>query len=406
MQEAAVIETNYWRVSVPPTPRRRRKVCVPTVHPIGDQRVLRTSQAAIDAGYDVHFIWLGGEPGRSTHSDRITETRLAAAKSFGDRLRQIVIVTKEAWVADADIWHIHDFYMLPSAYIWCAVKKRAAIYDVHEYYPEYYSERLPVPVWLRACVARSIIWMERKASARLGAVNAVSENLSARLRGDRVHAISTPNFPAQQNFRGVARPLTPNLLTRVIHTGMLTKEYGSELLIDLARELIKRAPQCELLVIRRFPSRVAEVEFDQAFASRNAPSNLRMLDPMPIHRLTDLLSTCGIGLSALQNVGQLAFGVPTKLYEYAVGGLAIVSSNLPASRDFCERNAVAFLAHPDEPSSFANQIVRILGEADLVCGDVNAMTPVAREALSWERHCGQRVSELLEIIESSHGARA
>src|SRR4051812_18507520 len=119
MQTAAVVETKYWRIRVPCGSRLNRAICVPTVHPIGDQRVLRTTQAAVDAGYDVHIIWLGGDPGDSAHGDRIVETRLPAARSFLDRLRKLVSVTRMAWTSDAQMWHIHDFYMLVPAYIWC-----------------------------------------------------------------------------------------------------------------------------------------------------------------------------------------------------------------------------------------------------------------------------------------------
>jgi glycosyltransferase involved in cell wall biosynthesis len=398
-QAVEYIETPYWRMSSPTTVPNHRKICVPTIHPVGDQRILRCAQVALDAGYDIHYVWLSDTPGTAAPHPQVAETRLKPGQSRAPRISQFLHVVKTAWAVDADLWHIHDFYMLLPAFVWCVVKNKRAVYDVHEYYPEYYSARLRGPTWIKKPAARAIAWTEQRLARCLGGANTVSEALENRLRGRGVEAISTPNFPAMQNYQDAARRLVPKLLTRVVHTGMLTREYGADILLEIARQLRHTAPDVEIIVFLRFPSKRLESAFHEAVDSCGKPANMQLMRPMPVHSLANFLSTCGIGLSVLQDQGQTPLAVPTKLYEYTAAALAIVSSDLPASRKFCEENSVAKLVAPAEPQEYCQAIVDLVEQADIVCDEVNRLAKQARASLSWEATCAPRLASLLRAID-------
>ncbi|WP_158554026.1 glycosyltransferase family 4 protein [Micromonospora deserti] len=395
-----MIVTEHWRLRVPTAPRVGRTVCVPTVHPTGDRRVLRCAQAVLDAGFDVHLIWLGGDPGAFRHHPRLRETRLPEPASLTDRLRAVPKVAAVARDVEADLWHIHDYYLLPHARRWTRRTGRPVLYDVHEYYPEYYSERFAAPSWMQGLARRLVAGVERRHAVRLGAVNAVSEQLANRFRAFGVPAVATPNYPSVDAFHHPPRELTPDLLHRVVHTGNLTTQYGADVLVGLAAELARIAPGVEVLAISRFPSDAARQRFAESLERAGRPANLTMLDPMPAHEVAGLLATCGIGLSLMQDVGEAPLAVNTKFYEYAIMGLAVVTSNLPAARHFVQTSSVGRCVPAHRPDLFARAIVDLIADAGPTCEAVNRAAGRARRELSWERTCAPRLQSLVRQLAS------
>ncbi|MFG1608607.1 glycosyltransferase [Actinoplanes sp. NPDC049265] len=395
------VQTPHWTMTTvsPGTAGHSRSICIATVHPIGDQRIVRCAQALADAGHAVHFVWLGGEAGHTRYSDVLAETRIKPAASFRERVRKLADVTRAAWRSDADIWHIHDFYMLPFALVWRWSKRRPVVYDVHEFYPEYYAGRLPLPAAPRR-VARRLAWaVEKWLAKRLGAVNVVNDILAQRFRRAGVKVSVTPNFPALNGRGGAVRELTPELLKRVIHTGTLSAGYGAPLILETAHILADVAPDVEITVIKRFLSRSDQIAFEELLERRGCPANLTLLEPMPVNALVDVLSGHGIGLSALQTGGQNDLAIPTKLFEYVSLGLAVVTSDLAASRTFMAEHGRGELADPRSPDAFANGICALQAEADRVCAQVNEAATRASTSMSWERMCAPELQRLVESLQ-------
>ncbi|XTZ16664.1 glycosyltransferase [Micromonospora echinospora] len=396
--DANMITTAHWRLRVPTAAPVGRTVCVPTVHPVGDRRVLRCAQAVLDAGFDIHLIWLGGEPGEFHPHPRVREIRLPEPTSARQRLWAVPTVAAVAERIPAGLWHIHDYYLLPHARRWSRRTGRPVLYDVHEYYPEYYSQRFAAPSFMQDVTRRLVAGVERHYAARLGGVSAVSDRLVERFRALGVPAVATPNYPSAEAFPHPARPLTPDLLRRVVHTGSLTTDYGADVLVRTAAELSRLAPEMEIVAISRFPSQTARRRFAESLDRAGRPANLTMVDPMPVHEVGEFLATCGIGLSLMQDVGEARLAVNSKFFEYAIMGLAVVTSDLPAARHFVENSAVGRCVPPARPDRFARAITDLVADAEATCAAVNRAAARAREELSWERSCAPRLRALVRDL--------
>jgi glycosyltransferase involved in cell wall biosynthesis len=399
-----MMETAYWRMRPPTVAARNERICVATVHPIGDRRVVRCAQAALDAGYGIHYVWLGGDPGHESHSVWVEETRLPDVQSTGERIAATVAVTRAAWKSNADILHIHDFYLLPFAVLWALVHRRTVVYDVHEHYPDYYASKGVLPKWSRRVLRRLIEVFECWAARRLGAANVVNEALSQRFAEAGVKVATTPNLPAIEYFPA-GRQLRADMLKRVLHTGSLTIEYGARVLLDTADILTRKAPDVRLTIIWNFPSVAAEAAFKSLLDERGRPKNIDFIEPVASHQIGAILETHGIGLSAIQAGGQRAMAVPTKLFEYIAVGLAIVSSDLLASRKFVEAEGVGIMASADNPEHFVDAIVSIIENAESVCERVNEASIRAALTMSWDRTCAPRLQSLLQRVSTAAGRR-
>jgi len=395
-----LIETTFWRLEITNDLNLGKTICIPTIHPVGDQRVIRCVQAALDIGYGVHIIWLGGKPGNYQHHPMLHETRLPQARSFKDRAKALFRVTKLAWKLNADMWHIHDFYMLPFAYAWALRVKKPVIYDVHEYYPEYYARRNSIPKWLQPQLEKMLTIGEKCLAAKLSGVNTANYAITQKFLAANISTITTENFPSSNFFSKHSRLLTPNLLLRVVHIGSLNATYGAETIIQAAVELLQIAPKVEMIIIGRFHSDANKLHFNSLFKQYGSPANLKLLDPIPAHKIPELLASCGIGISAVQNIGQAPFTVHTKLYEYAIMGLAIIGPDLPATRNFVETSAVGTLVAKNSGVAFAKAIVATINNAEKICAAVNEKAALAKETLSWEKVCGPRLQSLIRKLDN------
>ena len=79
-------------------------------------------------------------------------------------------------------------------------------------------------------------------------------------------------------------------------------------------------------------------------------------------------------------------------------GLVIVSSDLKASREFCQGRSVATFVDPGKPSEFSEAIVAYVRGTSNVCSEVDAFAANARASLSWEIECAPPIAGLLASL--------
>ena len=75
----------------------------------------------------------------------------------------------------------------------------------------------------------------------------------------------------------------------------------------------------------------------------------------------------------------LLFTSPLKLYEYLGSGLKVVVSRLPAIESAIDQSLV-YYATPENPNSFAWEIIRALGDKDF---DINKVKEFSKD-YTWE----------------------
>lgn len=395
MTQFRTLRTDAWTLEVPASLTTDAPlICIPTVHPRGDRRVVSCAQVALNSGFRVKFIWLGD--GAPSTDPLVGESILPTPRSTRERLLATRRVSALANEIPADLWHIHDFYMLPAAKRWYLRTRNPVVYDVHEYYSEYYPARVPLSPRLRRAAGRLIEEYQVRAARMFGGANVVTERMSEPFRKADVPVSVSPNYPRIGPLAAVApRPFIERHYS-VLHMGTLTADYGTDTLIAMAKRSLDRSLPFSFAAVARFPSSAARDEF-QAQAAEAAVS-ITMLDPRPAHEMPSLLSKYGFGLSLLvDDGGQNEYAVPSKNVEHILMGLVAVVSNRPAQRAFVERWGCHVILDEDRIDDALDRMLEVAQDGSTE-SSLRASASTGRKSLTWEGVSEPALSQLYRRI--------
>lgn len=392
-------QTTQWHLDTPEAPATQfdPSVILSTIHPRGDQRILKCIQSLLARRVRVHVVWLGEPSGHARFDDWLTETVLPKAHSTKERLLSTFETIRRADSSgNASILYVHDYYMLPHALWWKSRRSgRRIVFDSHEFYPELYSAKCPRA--MRPAARAAIVRLSRIMFRNVDAFSLVSADMmTTEEAGDRP-VIITPNFPSASLFPNRSEPADSERINRVIHTGSLNPGYGAEVLVRAAALLDRREIDIRIDALERFPSESDRQWFENQLRKHGNPKSLRMIPARPAAEMQPLMEQYGVGLALIQRVGQNEMLVATKLYEYATAGLAVLASDLRVQERFIRESpgvtGDTFKAGSAE--DLVDKLVQLQSSPATLLA-LDASTRYARDAFSWDATCGP----LFEIFRS------
>jgi glycosyltransferase involved in cell wall biosynthesis len=384
-------------------PGRPPRVCIFTVHPPRDQRILRQVRTLHEAGYQVMLIDLG-PTAECVDTVEMTHRTLPMPKlGMLSRLLATGRIARCALRTPAELYHMHDYYLLPWAVLLRLTRRRPVVYDVHEHYPEYYAGRLPFG---RAAGQWVIAAVENAAAAALGHLSVVYPDTADRLsRGGRARVALTQNHPSRRSFQPMRRQPAAEFaarLRRVLYTGTLSAEYGALVLVDIGHEIDRRGLDVSLTVIRRFHRDSHRREFEEYLAERGVPRCLESREPMHPDELGPWLHGFGIGLHTVQpGCGHSWNVVSTKLPEYTLSGLTLVGADLPQIRAFVEETGNGELAPPADAVAYVDAIERIIADPARAQRRAQLAAERTLTTMTWEHSGGPALLSLYDAMSGS-----
>lgn len=276
---------------------------------------------------------------------------------------------------------------------------RPVVYDVHEYYGEYYASKLPLPGPLRRVLAEQVDRYQARTVAAMGGANLVAEAMSPAFERLRVPTSVCPNFPSADQFRDdLVRPFSERS-TNVVYTGSLTRSYGMELLVALAARSHERRDPFRFRAISRFPSEEARADFMRLVSEAGDPPNLTLIDAIPSHAIPSLLADNGFGLSLLQPSNpQFDIAVGSKNYEYSVMGLVLVGTSGAALQRFASEFAVGTTAAPNELDSLLDGMKEFASDVSGTDAALQRAMAKARREFTWEGRCAPSLTSLYQQV--------
>jgi glycosyltransferase involved in cell wall biosynthesis len=381
-----------------PSRDERPKVCVFTIHPVDDVRVLHREVSSLLA-MGLRVDLLGNVP-RDAAQPLLRQQRLnvdIARVPLRPLAGRIIGVLRLSYLASrvrADAYHFHDPDLLPVALLLRLFRRRMVVYDVHEFYSMVWCEAFPTRLRPRV---RSMIEAGECLLARfVGSVCVVHPLMVARFARAGCRVALVRNLPSIERFEP-ATVSTGSWAQRdvdIVHTGGLSPDKGSLVLIELVERLTQGASPLHVVFVDRFYLETQRMAFFDRLASSPARDSIALAPNLSVEGLHSLLLRCKVGLSPVLEGGQGGLTEHTKLFEYLACGVVPVASELPGAQSILGPHKVGILVRPGDVDGFARAVVAALrDEAETAAMAQRGVHRYVQE-LNWERACHPELAKL------------
>jgi glycosyltransferase involved in cell wall biosynthesis len=393
----------------------QRRICVlanqdHTTHPI-IRRQLKTLQAA---GYHVTVVDQGDTSApREPFVRRVRPVSIAATAKFVWRVLrrvdeqrlgepwwtlvyflQVLLTATRYWAVAvrqrSDFYQAHDLETLLPALAAARVRRRPVIYDAHELTSEQGDPRS-----MRKAVER---WIERRLVPRVDYViapNAARSRIYARrceLRNPPVVIRNCPPSTEVPRSDLLRQQLGLSADVRiVVYHGSLMQGRALDHLVAATREFDTNIS----LVLIGAESPFFQTVLVPLVESMPEPRRVHFIPFVEPDRVLDYVASADLGVVIYQNVNLNNYlCAPTKLYEYLMVGLPVVTSNFPEMLELFEQFPVGLPFNPDDPSSIAAAINLFFRTREQNSLEMESALRRARQQFTWE----QESRKLLDIF--------
>jgi glycosyltransferase involved in cell wall biosynthesis len=350
-------------------------------------RILRMAEALARRGHEVHVVTyhLGSDPPDAPFRiHRIRDVRRYRKISPGPTLRKLGQVDPllAARVVDVvrdhalDLIHAHHYEGLLAG-LWARRRTgRPIVYDAHTLLePELPSYDLPLP----AAVARRIgRWLDRTLPARADEVIAVTETIKRELvraggvAADRVTVVA--NGVEHERFKNAVESSRVEAGSRLIFAGNTAPYQGIDHLLKSFRHVRERREDVRLTV--------ATGDSFEAYEGLARALRVREFVDVAQSTFEQLPEQLGQADVAL-NPRLSCTGVPQKLLNYMAAARPIVS--FEGSRWILEHGRTGWLVEDGNDRSFADGVLRLLGDPSLAASLAMTARDVVLERYDWDR---------------------
>ncbi len=335
------------------TRRSAEVVHVTSAHPANDPRIFEKECSTLAAaGYKVHLV----ATGIATPSSGIT---ISIVPRPTGRLRRMTWgalgAVVEAMRTGAPIVHLHD----PELAAWIPLlrlARRKVVFDSHEDIAASVSTKeylsTPMRVLLSAASRLLVTFIDRSSTAVVSATPSISK------RYRNQHSCVVQNFPTLTQFPD--KPLDTDA-TRLLYIGGLNRARGARQMIDALELVALTHPSVSLTI-------AGTIAQDLLEELRGLPGwrHVDFRGLLDRSGVNELLAVSDIGLVLFQPEPNHIESQPTKMFEYMIGGLALVASDFPHWRSLVMATGVGRVVDPTDPAAIAETIRELLNNPQTV----------------------------------------
>ena len=277
----------------------------------------------------------------------------------------------------ARVIHFHDPELMPIGLLLRLCGKEV-IYDVHEDVSLDLMEKSWIPFLLR----RPAVWIYRffqaLADRFLSAIVTATEPIATQFHHPRLTVVR--NYPPADFFTETGSRPTYRVGSQLnlIYVGSITESRGV-LEIIMACKYLPESWDYRLTIL-------GGAEMDSAYglqlsaAARPFNGRIEFQGHLDFKQAISALQTAHIGLVCTQPTPNDVVGLPLKLFEYMVAGLAVVMSDFPAWREYVTDYPLHESVNPTDPAAIAGGIRALVRRLQAV--DSKQVREDAREALN------------------------
>jgi len=285
----------------------------------------------------------------------------------------------------ADVLWVNDLDTLPANWLVSLLRNKPLIYDSHEYFtevPEIQNKPFVKRVWQ---------FFERLCIKRANLVITVSPSIAERLKQDYdlSEVLTVRNIP----MKAAAIPsvgkmdlgFDPNRYLLLLQGGGINMNRGGEELIE-SMKLIEKA---DLLIIGGGD---ALPELKRLAAHYQLDEKVRFFEKMPYEEMMRYTFAADIGFSLDKSDNlNYKFSLPNKIFDYAMAGLPMITSDLPEVSKFVREHDIGLVVSEVTPEKIAEAVNGLIDKSSEL-KRLKENASLMRKRLSWE-------NEFIPILE-------
>ena len=324
--------------------------------------IARQCEAMADEGLEVILVApLKSLPGQS----KVVLLPYAPAGSHLQTLGRTFAALSLALRAQADVYHVVGYQLLPCAWLLKAIFGKRVVYDMYEDFPSMASSSNVVPRCLRGATARMVQWMEAHACLHLdGIVSADPAVLRSYACELRAHSSALCrvfyNFPADWFYREAAQGTTQHKSYDIVYCGGISRRTGMHVLFEAVESIVQTGLRPKVLIAGYADSEQFIDELKIATRQRGMADCFDFRGRIAPREVPLLLRRARVGVAPLQATPKFMKNIPTKIFEYWACGLPVVASDLPPARLFAREGEFGHLSTAGDSKAMARAIVNLL----------------------------------------------
>lgn len=328
------------------SPNKRRICHITTVHPPLDIRIFhKECKSLVKGGYDVTLV--------VSHDKKecVDGIKIIPLSFSRNRLHRMVFLTWQAFKVSLDvkayIYHFHDPELIPIGVVLKIIGKKV-IYDVHEDYKSKILSKPYMPVFFRKFVSWFFDMIEKKiAKLFFDFIITADDYVKSKFNSDKVYRIA--NYPLVKTINKAEKNAEKFVC---IYVGGLSRERGILKIIE-SLNYLKELPIEIVLIGNLEQENIKDIITNHPLVKY---LGYKSWDEVMHH-----LSLADIGLNILQPIPyEYAAENTTKIFEYMMVGIPIISSNFPGLRRIIEKNNCGICVNPLDPKEIADAIKYLL----------------------------------------------
>ena len=288
-------------------------------HDVADARIHRIVDALSRHGLSVEVRGLG-DPANGPPS-AVVRTRPRSGL-IGRAIRSAAL----PWTSNARVLLTLDPDVVPAARLVGLLRHRRVVVDVHEDYAKLLVDR----TWSKGAVgtiARLVVGLATRLARNADLTVVADDHVPPTVARRRlvVRNLPTPVMFSPQTPRGP--------VPRAVYVGDVRASRG---LFDML-DAVAQAPPWELDLVGPVAKRNAAA-LEERLNTSDLAGRVRCHGRRPPERAWQIARGAWVGLCLLHNTPAFRDAVPTKLYEYLAGGLAVIVSDLPRQAEIVAKS--------------------------------------------------------------------
>jgi hypothetical protein len=338
------------------------QVCVITsVHKPFDGRIFyRECRTLAQAGYDITLV----APAAFEREERegVTILGVTPAASRAQRMRVWRDLFRRVRTLKPEVIHFHDpeLLLLVPLFRLHFGRRVKIIYDVHEYFISALTSKYWIPAWLRPIVSRTAALLEKLIVQQTDGIICAVEGqlpLYEAFHGPKAVVRNLPLASLFQNDE--PHPALDAQGLKLIYVGLILPKRGIDILLETMRVLHEQGYHDIRLYLIGPKTSPAYMQTLHAFIEKyDLNVQVQWLGYIPPNEIKHYLANADVGLvSGLYTPQYKNPGLTTKLFEYLLMGLPVLSVDYPHRRIYIEESDCGIVVEAEDVQAHVEAIL-------------------------------------------------